>query len=121
MASRLLDAMADGAIPERVIHNDTKINNVLIDDTTGEGICVIDLDTVMPGCVLYDFGDMVRSATNSAAEEDGEPGRVECRMDIFAGLAEGYLEAAGGILTAREKAELVFSGRLLTLNAACAS
>lgn len=113
-AIRLIDAMASGEIPERVTHNDTKINNVLIDDATGEGICVIDLDTTMPGCALYDFGDMVRSATNSAAEDETDISKITCRMEIFKALAEGYLSTAGAVLNSREKAELVFAGKLLT-------
>lgn len=113
-ASRFVDAMAGGEIPERVTHNDTKLNNVLIDDATGEGICVIDLDTTMPGCALYDFGDMVRSATNSAAEDETDTTRITSRMEIFRALAEGYLSTARAFLTPREKAELVFAGKLLT-------
>ena len=61
-----------GDIPERITHNDTKFSNVMLDDTTNEAVCVIDLDTVMPGLSLYDFGDMVRSATNAAAEDEGD-------------------------------------------------
>lgn len=113
-ATRFIDAMATGEIPERVTHNDTKLNNVLIDDATGEGICVIDLDTTMPGCALYDFGDMVRSATNSAAEDETDISKITSRMEIFKALAEGYLSTAGAFLNAREKSELVFAGKLLT-------
>lgn len=112
-ASRIVDAMARGEIPERVTHNDTKLNNVLIDDETGEGICVIDLDTTMPGCAPYDFGDMVRSATNSAAEDEPDTSKIHSRMDIFRALVEGYLESARAFLTPREKKELVFAGKLL--------
>jgi hypothetical protein len=113
-ATRFIDAMASGEIPERVTHNDTKLNNVLIDDATGEGICVIDLDTTMPGCALYDFGDMVRSATNSAAEDETDISKITSRMEIFKALAEGYLSTASAFLNAREKSELVFAGKLLT-------
>lgn len=107
--------MEKGEIPERVTHNDTKLNNVLIDDATGEGVCVIDLDTTMPGCALYDFGDMVRTATNSAAEDETDLSRVESRMEMFEALATGYLETASAFLTAAEKRHLAFSGKLLTL------
>ena len=115
MVDVLLDLQARGEIPERVTHNDTKLNNVLIDDTTGAGICVIDLDTVMPGLALYDFGDMVRSATNSAAEDEPDTSLVTARLEIFDALAEGYLGATRSILNAAEIAHLAFSGRLITL------
>jgi glucosamine-6-phosphate deaminase len=110
----LLDLHARGEIPERITHNDTKLNNVLIDDRTGAGVCVIDLDTVMPGLALYDFGDLVRSATNSAAEDERDLAKVTARLDIFDALAEGYLAAAGGFLNPAEIAHLAFSGRLIT-------
>lgn len=113
-ATRIIDAMASGEIPERVTHNDTKINNVLIDDATGEGICVIDLDTTMPGCALYDFGDMVRSATNSAAEDETDIAKITSRMEIFKALAEGYISTASAFLNSRERSELVFAGKLLS-------
>lgn len=109
------DAHARGDIPERVTHNDTKINNVLLDAVTGEGLCVIDLDTTMPGLVPYDFGDMVRTATNSAAEDERDVSRVTARLDIFDGLARGYLAAAGTFLTPGEIAALPVAGPLITL------
>ena len=105
---------AAGQIPERITHNDTKINNVLLDDATGEGICVIDLDTVMPGLALHDFGDMVRSATNSAAEDETDISKIKMRMPIYEGLLEGYLAAAGDFLTEAERAHLALSGRVIT-------
>jgi hypothetical protein len=114
MVGRLLDLQAAGAIPERVTHNDTKLNNVMIDDETHTGVCVIDLDTVMPGIALYDFGDMVRSATNAAAEDEPDPAKVHCRPEIFEALIEGYLAAARPFLNSTEIAHLAFSGRLIT-------
>ncbi|MFQ5740747.1 MAG: phosphotransferase enzyme family protein [Acidobacteriota bacterium] len=107
-----------GQLPERIIHNDTKVNNVLIDETTSEGICVIDLDTVMPGLAVYDFGDMVRTATSPAREDALNLEEVEVRMDIFEALAGGYLSAAGDFLNENEKDCLAFSGRLITLELA---
>ena len=109
----LLKLMASGEIPERVTHNDTKINNVLMDDKTDQGLCVIDLDTCMPGCALYDFGDMVRSATNSAVEDEPDVSRVHCQPAIFEALARGYLGAAD-FLTPAERAHLVLGGKLMT-------
>jgi aminoglycoside phosphotransferase (APT) family kinase protein len=110
----LLDLQARGEIPERVTHNDTKFNNVMLDDATQEGICVIDLDTVMPGIALNDFGDMVRSATNSSAEDERDLARVHARLPIFEALVDGYLSAAQSFLNAAELAHLVVSGQVIT-------
>lgn len=105
---------ARGLLPERVTHNDCKLNNVLLDDATGEGVCVIDLDTVMPGLALYDFGDMCRTATCPTAEDERDLARVEMRPDMFAALVNGYLDSAGGLLNPVEKDHLVFCARLIT-------
>jgi len=110
----LLERHACGDIPERITHNDTKINNVMLDDATGEGVCVIDLDTVMPGLALYDFGDMVRSATASSREDERDLSKVGSRIGMFEALARGYLEGADFLLPA-EREELVFAGPLITL------
>jgi len=112
---RLSAAQAAGALPERVVHNDTKLNNVLLDDASGEPVCIIDLDTVMPGLVLHDFGDMVRTATSPAPEDERDLSRVHARPELFAALVEGYLRGAGSFLLPAERAELAFSGRLVTL------
>ncbi len=101
-------------LPERVTHNDTKLNNVLIDDATGEGVCVIDLDTVMPGVALYDFGDMVRTTTSPAKEDDLDLSKVRMQFRMFEALVRGYLESAGGLLTRDEKRHLAFAGKLIT-------
>lgn len=114
IADVLLDLQKSGDIPERITHNDTKLNNVMIDDETAEGLCVIDLDTVMPGLALYDFGDMVRSAARPAPEDETDLGKVVMRMDMFEALARGYLASAGAMLNAAEKDHLVFSGTLIT-------
>jgi aminoglycoside phosphotransferase (APT) family kinase protein len=110
----LLGLQAQGAIPERITHNDTKLNNVMLDDATGRGVCVIDLDTVMPGLALYDFGDLVRSATNAAAEDETDLARVQMRLPVFGAIVEGYLASARGFLQPAEIAHLVFSARLIT-------
>jgi hypothetical protein len=109
----LLDLQASGAIPERVTHNDAKLNNVMLDTTTHEALCVVDLDTVMPGLALNDFGDLVRSATNAAAEDERDAGRVRARPEIFAALAEGYLASAGAFLNATEVGHLAVSGLVI--------
>jgi hypothetical protein len=110
----LLGAMAKGKIPERITHNDTKFNNVLLDRRTGAALCVVDLDTVMPGCALHDFGDMVRATTNSAAEDERDLAKVKMQMPLFKKLAEGYLSAAGGFLNRTERSFIAFSGKLIT-------
>ena len=111
-AGRLLKLAAQGGMPERITHNDTKLNNVMIDNDTARAICVIDLDTVMPGSVLFDFGDLVRTATNTGREDERDLRKVSCNFDIFVQLAEGYLSVAH-FLTDEEKAPLPFSGKLL--------
>jgi Ser/Thr protein kinase RdoA (MazF antagonist) len=111
----LVDLLQQGKLPQRVTHNDTKFNNVMIDDCTGEGICVIDLDTVMPGLSLYDFGDAVRSGANPAAEDEQDLSKVTIDLKIFDRLASGYLDAARSFLTPLEVDLLPFSARLMTL------
>ena len=113
--SVVVDAIARGEIPERVTHNDTKLNNILIDNRTQRALCVIDLDTAMPGSALYDFGDMVRSATSPVGEDEKDLRKVVCRPEYFKALASGYLAALGGTLNDAEKALLPFSGKLLAL------
>ena len=109
--SRIVDLMKAGRIPERITHNDTKINNVLVaEDGTA---VVIDLDTVMPGSALYDFGDMVRTSSAAAAEDEKDLSKVYSKIEYFEQLAKGYLEGAK-FLNADEKANLVFSGKLAT-------
>lgn len=114
LAWAVVGQVASGALPERVTHNDTKISNVLFDETSGEGICVIDLDTVMPGTVVSDFGDLVRTTASSHPEDSRALGEIHCRVDVVEALAEGYLEAAGPFLTQAEIEALPMSGRLLT-------
>jgi hypothetical protein len=106
--------LVNANLPERVTHNDTKINNVMLDDASGKGICVIDLDTVMPGLALYDFGDMVRTTTSPAREDERDLSKVQMRMHMFESLVKGYLSSAGGFLTAAEKDLLAFSGKIIT-------
>ena len=113
--SKLIDLNAAGEIPERITHNDTKLNNVMIDDANGNGICVIDLDTVMPGLVHYDFGDMVRTSTSPSMEDEKDLSKVYMQFDMFEALLRGYLEAAGDFLTPAERENLPFSGKLITL------
>ena len=110
----ILNAMAKKKLPERITHNDTKFNNVMLDVVTGEAMCVVDLDTVMPGCALYDFGDMVRTTTSPTLEDELDLVKVQMRMPMFKALARGYLESAGQFLTKGERALIAFSGKLIT-------
>ena len=110
----VVDALREGTLPERVTHNDTKLNNVLLDDVTQDGVCVIDLDTVMPGSALYDFGDLVRTSTSPAAEDETDLSKVQMQFPMFAALVKGYLESANGFLTPKEKELLPFAGKLIT-------
>ena len=116
--SLLVDAYQAGELPLRVTHNDTKLNNVMMDDVTGVGVCVIDLDTVMPGLALYDYGDAIRSITNKAAEDEQDLSRVNFDEQVFEAYTRGYLETAGDVLSAREKEYLVLSTILMTLECA---
>ncbi len=112
---RLIRLGREGAIPERITHNDTKLNNVMLDDATGGAVCVIDLDTVMPGFVHYDFGDMVRTGTSPASEDERDLSKVTMRFDMFEALLRGYLAGSAGMLNAAERENLPFSGKLITL------
>ena len=101
----LLDQLAAGEIPLRVTHNDTKINNVLIDAATGKGICVIDLDTVMPGLSAYDFGDSIRTGANDCAEDEPDQSKVHFDLHLYEVFAKGYLSTAGASMSMAEKKE----------------
>lgn len=110
--------LESGQVPERIVHNDAKSANVLLDSGTGAAVCIIDFDTVMPGTALADFGDMVRSCATTANEDEADLAKVEVSVPLFEGLAEGYLEAAASTLTARERASLVLAGRWIALEQA---
>ncbi len=103
----------EGSLPVRTTHNDTKFNNVLF-DKNNKALCVIDLDTVMPGFVHYDFGDAIRTAANSAAEDETELSKVFLRMDLFEAYADGYISEIGSTLTQTELDYLAFAPRLIT-------
>lgn len=110
----LVDLIARGSLPLRVTHNDTKLNNVMFDDKTNACVCVIDLDTVMPGLALYDFGDSIRFGANTAAEDERDLSKVELNLDYFKAYAEGFLSEAGGALTPCEIEHIVFASKLMT-------
>ncbi len=113
--SVLVDMLGKGELPLRVTHNDTKLNNVLFDDITNEGVCVVDLDTVMPGLSLYDFGDAIRFGANTAAEDEKDVSKVSLSLEYFAAYVKGFLSEAGASLTEKEIEFLPFSAKLMTL------
>lgn len=114
-ASKLVDLAAEGKIPMRVTHNDTKINNVLFDSITNEAICVIDLDTIMPGLSLYDFGDSIRSGAVTSDENEQDLNKYGLDINLFKSYTEGFLSEAGHALNEEEVANLAFSAKLMTL------
>jgi hypothetical protein len=103
-----------GQIPIRTTHNDTKINNVMIDDKTNEGICVIDLDTVMPGLSLYDFGDIVRTTASSSEEDEADTSKINAEAARFEAVVKGYLTGAGDFLNQAEVDHMLHGGKLIT-------
>ena len=108
-------ALRDGKLPLRVTHNDTKLNNVLIDEDTMEGICIIDLDTTMPGLSIYDFGDSIRFGANHSAEDEKDLSKVNFDIDLFKRYTRGFLEGAQGSLTDAELEYLPWGAKLMTL------
>lgn len=102
-----------GELTQRVVHNDTKINNVLFDAESGEGLCAIDLDTVMPGLILYDFGDLVRSCVSATSEDERSADKVSIRKPIFEALARGFLEEADALIAPPERKQMVFACQLI--------
>ena len=112
--SVITDLLESGVMPLKVTHNDTKLNNVLFDKKTNKGICVVDLDTVMPGSSLYDFGDSIRFGANTAAEDEKDLSKVTLSLEYFKAYVDGYLEAAGDSLTKEEIDLLPFASKLLT-------
>jgi Ser/Thr protein kinase RdoA (MazF antagonist) len=113
--SVLLNLLDRGALRARATHNDTKFNNVMIDDETGEGLCLVDLDTVMPGLALYDFGDAVRYAANPAAEDEQDLSKVGIKLETYGCLVRGFLYSARSFLTSQELDHLSFSAKLMAL------
>lgn len=108
------DMLERGEIPLRVTHNDTKLNNVLIDDETHKGICVIDLDTVMPGLAMNDFGDAIRYGASTAAEDEQDLDKVWCDMELFEVFTKGFVEGCGGKLTTKEIELLPMGAKVMT-------
>ncbi|MDL2323892.1 aminoglycoside phosphotransferase family protein [Ruminococcaceae bacterium OttesenSCG-928-A16] len=111
----LMNMLEAGELPLRVTHNDTKLNNVLFDKTTGEALCVIDLDTIMPGLSLNDYGDSIRFGATEAAEDEPDLTKVTLSLPLYEAYTKGFLQTAGPALTPTEKDMLPQGARIITL------
>ena len=116
--SIIVDALASGDLPHRVTHNDTKLSNILLDEVTQEAVCIIDLDTVMPGSSLYDFGDSIRTGAASTAEDEPDLEMVHFLPEMFKAYAKGFIKGTGGALTETELQMLPDGGYIITLEQA---
>ena len=114
-ADAITSKLESGEIPYRVTHNDTKLNNILIDNKTGKAKCVIDLDTIMPGAAAYDFGDSIRFGASTGAEDETDLSKISVDTHLFEVFAKGYLSTANKFLTPAEKDSLVTGAYLMTL------
>ena len=113
-ASMLVNMQASGELPTRVTHNDTKLNNVMLDADTRTALCVIDLDTIMPGLSLYDYGDSIRFGASTAAEDEKDLSKVEMDLELFRIYTRGFLQACPG-LTENERKMMPMGAKLMTL------
>ncbi len=116
--SLVVNALASGVLPLRVTHNDTKLSNILLDENTEESVCIIDLDTVMPGSSLYDFGDSIRTGAASAAEDEADLEKVHFLPEMFYAYARGFIKGTNGALTERELSMLPDGGYIITFEQA---
>lgn len=114
VANYFTDLQEKGELPLRVTHNDTKLNNIMMDNTTGKGICVIDLDTVMPGLAMNDFGDSIRFGASTGAEDEKDLDKIWCDMDLFDIYAKGFMEGCGGKLTQKEVELMPMGAKVMT-------
>ena len=114
-AATLVNLLAEGKLPLRVTHNDTKLNNVMLDAATRTPLCVIDLDTVMPGLAAYDFGDSIRFGASTAAEDEKDLSKVEMSLELFETFTKGFKESFGDSLTSMERETLPMGAKLMTL------
>ncbi len=110
----VLKAMDEGTVPLRVTHNDTKLNNVMFDVKTGDPICVVDLDTVMPGSMLYDYGDALRFGASTADEDEKDLSKVLFDLELFKAFSKGYIEEMKDVITEKELELMPFSAKLMT-------
>ncbi|MEE1200834.1 MAG: aminoglycoside phosphotransferase family protein [Christensenellales bacterium] len=114
-AGELIQKLHEGILPLRVTHNDTKLNNVLMDVRTGKALCIVDLDTVMPGLAAYDFGDSIRFGASTAVEDERDLSRVSLSLELYSVYVRGYAETLGSSLTSAEYASLPLGAKLMTL------
>ena len=114
-AGRLTEGLERGRLPLRVTHNDTKLNNVLLDTKTGQALCVVDLDTVMPGLTAYDYGEAIRTGASTAPEDEPDPQRIQLSLLLVRAYTRGFLRETGNTLTEEEKASLPWGARIMTL------
>lgn len=113
-ASVFVDMIEKKEVPLRVTHNDTKLNNIMLDNVTRKGICVVDLDTVMPGLAMYDFGDSIRSGASTGAEDEKDLSKISCDMELFEVYTKGFIAGCGGRLTEKEIELLPMGAKLMT-------
>ena len=118
MASKLVNMLENGELPLRVTHNDTKYNNILMDKDTCEPLCVIDLDTVMPGLTMYDFGDAIRFAANTAVEDETDLTKVGLNMEHYEEFTKGFMRASKGFLTKNEIDNMALGAIIITIELA---
>ena len=114
MMSEIVDKIDAGILPVRVTHNDTKLNNVLIDNESGKAVCVIDLDTVMPGSSLYDYGDAIRFGASTAAEDEKDLSKITVNMELFKLFTKGFVEEIANALTKEEIHYLPLGAKVMT-------
>ncbi len=110
-----MEMLEDGRLPLRVTHNDTKLNNIMFDKRTGDALCIIDLDTIMPGLSIFDFGDSIRFGANTGAEDEPDISKVSLSLELFELYTKGFLEGCQGSLTDKELAMLPMGAKLMTL------
>lgn len=111
----IMNLLNEGRIPCRVTHNDTKLNNIMLNDTTGKAICVIDLDTIMPGASVFDYGDSIRFGANTGAEDEQDLSKVSLSLELFESYTRGFLEGCEGSLTELELEMMPMGAKLMTL------
>ena len=112
---KLTDGLREGRLPLRVTHNDTKLNNVLLDQATGEAVCVVDLDTVMPGLMAYDYGEAIRTGASTAPEDEPDLRKIGLSLPLVRAYTRGFLGELGGIVSEEEKKSLPWGARMMTL------
>ena len=114
LANVFMEMVDKGELPLRVTHNDTKLNNIMIDEKTKKGICVIDLDTVMPGLAMNDFGDAIRFGASTALEDEPDLTKVSCSMELYEAFTKGFIEGCGGRLTEKEIDLMPMGAKVMT-------